>query len=207
MSTIEDAVHPESDSTEKKTKPDTKKGPADVEQLAELAERTQQDAEDLGIGEVFELLKNERRRRVIAFLKRQDDRTTTLGVLAEHIASLENDIDVAQVSSSQRKRVYIALYQCHLPKMDDLGVIEYEKNRGTIQLRNTTLLDPYLADSDPETAEAEGSRTELAVAVAVAVVTAIGVTGIGVLSTVPAVFWTVPPVAALLWVASPRLRR
>lgn len=205
MSTIEEAVRPTSDPKETEAKPDSKEGPSDIEGLAELAEQTEQDAEDLDIGEVFELLKNERRRRVISFLKRQDDRSTTLGVLAEHIASLENDIDVAQVSSSQRKRVYIALYQCHLPKMDDLGVIEYEKNRGTIQLRNTAVLDPYLAESGPEKAETEASRTELAVAVAVAVITAIGMTGLGVLSTVPAVFWTALPVAALLWVASPRI--
>jgi hypothetical protein len=207
MSVIEDAVRPESDSSGQNQKSDIEGGPADVEQLAELAGQTHQDAEDLDIGEVFELLKNERRRRVITFLKRQEDRTTTLGVLAEHIASLENDIDVSQLTSSQRKRVYIALYQCHLPKMDDLGVIDYGKNRGTIQLRNTALLDPYLAESGPEEAETEGSQTEIAVAVAVALITGIGVTGIGILSTVPAVFWTVLPVATLLWVASTRVHQ
>lgn len=204
MAAIEETARPESDSSGQPPNPDTKDGPADVEQLAELAGQTQQDADDLDIGEVFELLKNERRRRVIAFLKQQEERTTTLGVLAEHIASLENDIDVSQVTSSQRKRVYIALYQCHLPKMDSLGVIEYEKSRGTIQLRNTALLDPYLAESGPEKADTTASRVEPAIAVAVTVLTAIGVTGVGLLSTVPTVFWSVLPVAALLWVASPR---
>lgn len=205
MAAIEDAVRPESDSSRQNVEPENTGGPADVEELAELAGQTGQDAEDLDIGQVFELLKNERRRQVIAFLKQQDDRSTTLDVLAEHIASLENDIDVAQLTSSQRKRVYIALYQCHLPKMDDFGVIDYNQNRGTIQLRNTSLLDPYLAESGPKKAETEASQTELVVAVAVAVITGIGVTGIGILSTVPAVFWTLLPVATLLWVASSRI--
>jgi hypothetical protein len=205
MSAIEDAARPASDSSGQNAESDNNGGPADVEKLAEIAGQTGKDAEDLDIGEVFELLKNERRRRVITFLKQQEERTTTLDVLAEHIAALENDIDVSQLTSSQRKRVYIALYQCHLPKMDDFGVIDYNQSRGTIQLRNTSLLDPYLAESGPKKAEPEESQTELVVAVAVAVITGIGVTGIGILSTVPGVFWALFPVATLLWVASPRI--
>jgi hypothetical protein len=177
----------------------------DAEDIAELPGPKRQDADDLEIGEVFELLKNERRRRVIEYLKDEDDGETTLDVLAEHIAALENDIDVRQLSSSQRKRVYIALYQCHLPKMDNFGVIDYDKDRGTVALRNTALLDPYLASSEGEEAaetDAESDRTELGMALSVAAVAAVGSTGVGALAAVPPAGWTLLCVAALLWIAA-----
>ncbi|WP_254838782.1 DUF7344 domain-containing protein [Natronomonas marina] len=179
----------------------------DADALDDLPGTKRKDGEELDIGEVFELLKNERRRRVIRFLKEQEDGTTTLDVLAEHIAALENDIDVSQLSSSQRKRVYIGLYQCHLPKMDDFGVVEFRKNRGIIHLRDTTLLDPYLPDleSDEEEAddaEADTGRAKLAAAAGVAVVALVGATGIGPLAVVPGVFWTLLCAAALLFSAT-----
>jgi len=88
--------------------------------------------EKLSLDYVFEILKNERRRRVLAYLREHDERVT-LSDLAEHIAALENDTDVASITSSQRKRVYVGLYQCHLPKMDDMDVVDFNQNRGIIE--------------------------------------------------------------------------
>jgi DNA-binding transcriptional ArsR family regulator len=96
---------------------------------------------------IFELLKNRRRREVLAYLLEADE-TVTLGELAEQIAAWENDTDVKALSSDQRKRVYVALYQTHLPKMDDAGIVEYDQDRGLITLAdNADLLMMYL-DTD-----------------------------------------------------------
>ena len=96
---------------------------------------------------IFELLKNRRRREVLAYLLEAEE-TVTLGELAEQIAAWENDTDVAALSSDQRKRVYVALYQTHLPKMDDAGIVEYDQDRGLISLAdNADLLMMYL-DTD-----------------------------------------------------------
>lgn len=176
----------------------------DEVELEDLARPTRGDGEELEIGDVFELLKNKRRRRVIEFLKKQDDRTTTLDVLAEHIAALENDVDVSQLSSSQRKRVYIGLYQCHLPKMDDFGVIEYQKNRGIIELQDTSQIDRYLVD---DTADPRDGRMELTFAVAVAGVVGVGLTGVGPFAVVPTIAWTVFSVTALVALALYQLGR
>ncbi|MFB6358651.1 MAG: hypothetical protein ABEJ96_06540, partial [Thiohalorhabdaceae bacterium] len=59
----------------------------------------------------------------------RDARRAELGDLAEHIASIENDKPEVALSSTERKRVYVALYQCHLPKMDDIGVIDFDEDR------------------------------------------------------------------------------
>ena len=83
---------------------------------------------------VFGLLANERRRHTLTYLT-ECENPTTLSNLAEHIASLENGKPVDALSSSERKRVYVSLYQCHLPKMDDTNVIDYNQSRGTIELR------------------------------------------------------------------------
>lgn len=96
---------------------------------------------------IFELLKNRRRREVLSYLL-ETEGTVTLGELAEQIAAWENDTDINALSSDQRKRVYVALYQTHLPKMDDAGIVEYDQDRGLIDLSdNADLLMMYL-DTD-----------------------------------------------------------
>lgn len=81
---------------------------------------------------IFGILKNRRRRLVLAYIQ-DKDHEVTLSDVAEHIAAIENDTTVAQLTSSERKRVYVGLYQCHLPKMDDAGAIEYNQSRGLIR--------------------------------------------------------------------------
>lgn len=82
---------------------------------------------------VFDILRNERRREVLEFLR--DARTTTLSELAEHVAARENDKPVRELTSSERKRVYVSLYQSHLGKMAEAGVIDYDRSRGSVELR------------------------------------------------------------------------
>ena len=105
------------------------------------------DRDRLSKDVIFELLKNRRRREVLTYLL-ESEGTVTLGELAEQIAAWENDTTVNALSSDQRKRVYVALYQTHLPKMDDAGIIDYDQDRGLIELSdNADLLMMYL-DTD-----------------------------------------------------------
>lgn len=93
---------------------------------------------------VFGLLSAKRRRRVLEFMAEHGDQTT-LSDLADHIAAMENDTEIRLLSSQQRKRVYVALYQCHLPKMSDADVVEFDKNRGLVEPgSNIDQLEPYL---------------------------------------------------------------
>ena len=104
---------------------------------------------------VFGLLSAKRRRDVLTYLD-ESGGESTLGDLAEHIAAMENGIEPRQLSSKQRKRVYVALYQAHLPKMDDADVIDYDQARGSIELRpEAEQLLGYL-DLDPSKTESGG---------------------------------------------------
>lgn len=100
---------------------------------------------------IFEVLKNERRRLVLEYLRRSED-AVPIGDLAEHIAAYENGISRAELNAQQRKRVYIGLYQCHLPKMDDADAVEFNQDRGMVELgENADILFEYLdSESDGE---------------------------------------------------------
>jgi len=105
----------------------------------------------IGFDQLFDILKNERRRRVLGYLIESGEEVT-LDELAEAIAARETGKDVRQITSQERKRVYVGLYQCHLPKMDDYGAVSYNKPRGRIAPGEHTLLfERYLsADEEPD---------------------------------------------------------
>lgn len=84
-------------------------------------------------GELFALLSNHRRRWTIHLCK-QAEGPLELGELAEQIAAMEEDKTPAEISSSERKRVYTSLQQTHLPRLEKAGIIEFEDH--TVSLTN-----------------------------------------------------------------------
>lgn len=76
---------------------------------------------DISLSTLAELLSNKRRRRVVEALRDQEE--VRLGDLAERIAELEEG---EEPKAQARKRVYIALHQSHLPKMDTNDVVDYD---------------------------------------------------------------------------------
>ena len=173
---------------------DTEELPVEIQEAIERG----QTPDKLTLDEIFEILMNERRREVIAYLRSDADHSATLDELAEYIAAKENDIEIPQLSSAQRKRVYIGLYQCHLPKMDEYGVIDFEKNRGTIELTDTiTQLEPYI-ELHGQQDNAQLPHFELGVTTAVLVVVGIAFLGIGPLAAVPGIYWSGITMAALI---------
>lgn len=106
---------------------------------------------ELSLDTSFEILKNQRRRYVLEYL-RESSGTIELNALAKQLAAWENNKDTSLVSSKEYKRVYVSLYQSHLIKMDDSGIIEFDQNRGTIELLPAAeQLYAYLdLESDPD---------------------------------------------------------
>jgi len=75
--------------------------------------------------ELFHLLSNHRRRYALHACK-QLELPVTLSDLAEQVAAWENDKTVAELDYQERRRVYTAMQQTHLPAMEDAGVIEFD---------------------------------------------------------------------------------
>ena len=104
-----------------------------------------------GRGEIFDLLSNHRRRYAIHYCKGAED-PVTLSDLAEQVAAWEEDKEIAELTSAERKRVYTSLQQTHLPTLDRAGVVVFEN--GEVELtERASELDVYLdvvpADSIP----------------------------------------------------------
>lgn len=94
---------------------------------------------------VFDLLNSSRRRMVLSYL-REHGREITVTELAGQIAAMEHDTDVESLSREQRKRVYVSLYQTHIPKLADAGVVDYDPETGTVEpTERIGDIDAYLA--------------------------------------------------------------
>jgi DNA-binding transcriptional ArsR family regulator len=90
------------------------------------------------------MLSNQRRRCVLSYLDRNPE-PVSLSDLAERIAAWENDVDTDDLDYKQRKRVYTSLHQTHLPKLDEAGIVDYDREEGTVSLAERAAdLDIYL---------------------------------------------------------------
>ena len=95
-------------------------------------ERQAPTSTTLSEDELFELLANQRRRHILHALMREDQ-PLDIGTLSQEIAAWEDENALEEVTSKNRKRVYTALQQSHLPKMDKTGVVDYNSDRGTVE--------------------------------------------------------------------------
>ncbi|MFA9417479.1 hypothetical protein [Natrinema sp. HArc-T2] len=98
----------------------------------------------LSLDDIYHLLQTQRRRDVLRYLRTADDRVR-LRELAEQVAAWEQETTVDNLSSDERQRVYISLYQSHLPKLDNHGIVDYDKDRGWVEpTPRAEQLHPYL---------------------------------------------------------------
>ena len=125
--------------------------------------------------DAFHVLQNARRRAVLRYLSEHSEEDTfVMRDIAEEVAAWEHDTTVQRLVSDERQRVYIALYQSHLPKLDEHGIIEYNQSRGVVEPTElTAAFEPYLDDGlhadseltvtpeadEPAEAESESSLT------------------------------------------------
>lgn len=97
-----------------------------------MAIREETDAgEGLSLDTVYHLLQNQRRRRVIRYLAGTEG-TASRDEIVGRIAKLEAETEESHISSQARQRVYVALHQTHLPKLDSADIVEYTPDRGTV---------------------------------------------------------------------------
>lgn len=137
---------------------------------------------DISQSDVFDVLSNPRRRFVLYYL-REIDESVELNELAKAIAAWENNTDESELTDQDRKRVYVSLYQTHIPKLTDVGLVEYDQDSGTVHLTDhTSVIDDYLTDS---AASVPWHYLYLALSAIGAVVLALVWLDIGVFATVP----------------------
>lgn len=92
--------------------------------------------------ELFHVLRNQRRRFTIHYLK-QANGPVDVGELATQVAAWENEVAVDAVTSKQRRRVYNALQQTHIDELDETGLVEVNRREVSLTERARDL-DVYL---------------------------------------------------------------
>lgn len=104
------------------------------------------------VDSLFFALKNDRRRHVVQWLKSGPG---PISDISEKLASLEFGDDFG---SSERKRTYVALYQVHLGRLEEAGVVEWDSQQNgeigvgenhDIAARTIDAVSKYAAGSDP----------------------------------------------------------
>lgn len=86
---------------------------------------------DLASVDIHDVLSNERRQMTIELLREQES-SMTARELSEQIA--EQETGESPPPRNIRQSAYVSLHQTHLPKLDDLGIVEYDQSAKTVEL-------------------------------------------------------------------------
>lgn len=102
--------------------------------------RIQEDSTDTK--QIHDVLRNDRRRLALQYLKQRLE-PVEVSELSEHIAELE--VDESPPPRSSIQSVYNSLSQTHLPKLEKLGFVEFDRDRNLVSLRETAReIDVYM---------------------------------------------------------------
>jgi hypothetical protein len=113
---------------------------------------------------VFSMLSNRRRRLAIYYLGDREE-PARVREMATQLAVWENGVPESKLNYQQRKRVYTSLHQTHLPKLDESGFVEYDRDRKTVALTpRAETLRTYLEPDDE--ADVAWERVYLGIAAA-----------------------------------------
>ena len=100
--------------------------------------------------EIFHLLQNYRRRAVVRYFM-EFDGPVSISDLADQVTAWECETGIEDITKDQRQRVYIALYQSHLDKLDSNDVVNYDDEQGMITPGpNLSLLKAHFVASTPD---------------------------------------------------------
>jgi len=99
---------------------------------SDLYSSAESNCETPSTDELYDVFSNRRRRYALHYLQQADGRAD-FGEMAEQIAAWEYEKHRQDVTSNERKYVYSALQQRHLPKMHDVGLVEFDKREGSVE--------------------------------------------------------------------------
>lgn len=106
------------------------------------------EGDTLSQNRVFDLLSNARRRFVLHYLNQQEG-PIELRELADEVARWETGSE--SLTRKQRKRVYVSLYQTHIPRLADAGVVDYDPDTGLVELVDRARdIDRYISQPGDE---------------------------------------------------------
>lgn len=106
----------------------------------------------LSVDTVFELLQNERRRYLLYCLDQDADEVVSVDELTAMILDRERQLsDGAGASNdSSERRVRSSLHHNHLPRLEDVGLIEYDPRSETVRNSDGSFVASVLDEGKEE---------------------------------------------------------
>ncbi|TYT61888.1 DUF7344 domain-containing protein [Natrialba swarupiae] len=96
---------------------------------------------------VFDLLSNHRRRYVLYFLYDRPDGVATLEEVTDNVVAFENREEGSELVSEidrQKLEIRTELQHVHVPKLEDSGVLEYDRRSETVRYWTQPTLEEWL---------------------------------------------------------------
>jgi hypothetical protein len=94
------------------------------------------------LNHIFEVLAHEHRRYVLYCLLEDDRSVVTLDDLVDYVATYDANV-THPVSDSEREKLATELDVVHLPKLDDVGTIEYDRRSEMIRYDQNPSLEEW----------------------------------------------------------------
>lgn len=133
---------------------------------------------------IFDILSSSRRRYVLYYL-RQAEGPVELTALADHVAAWENQTEIENLTDREKKRVYVSIYQTHIPKLDQAGVVSWDRDTGTVSLSDEAYrIEDYLHEPSQQIA---WYKVFLAYAAVSFILLALVVANVGIFGAIPEV--------------------
>ena len=92
---------------------------------------------DLSVDDLFDVLSTARRRAVLAVLTGEHS-SMDVESLARDVAARERDVAPVTLSESIVEEVHVTLHHVHLPKLDDVGLVDYDPDDRSVTAVETT---------------------------------------------------------------------
>ena len=99
---------------------------------------------NLSLDTIFDILSHSHRRHLLSYLSQTEDDLATVADLVFFISKQESETETS-IQRTQDDAVRVALQHNHLPKLDDVGVIEFDTRSETIQYCGHPKLEKYLS--------------------------------------------------------------
>lgn len=102
--------------------------------------RTTDQSPELTLSQIFTALANHRRRALLDCFRRTEE-TVDRADLVEYVAACES---TSEPPDDHREQVAIEIHHTHLPKLTDLGLVEFDERSSTVRYYGHPLLESIL---------------------------------------------------------------
>lgn len=137
--------------------------------------------------EIHDVLRNERRTRVLEHLQQKRE-TVPLRELSEQLAVLETG--ETPPPRNIRESVYNSLHQTHLPKLDGMGIVKYERNRKLVSLADGSQQVNLYMETVPAN-DVTWATYYQTVGIVALIITTLSSVGIPAFAMLPVTVWSV----------------